>query len=71
VWKRTESGFDRSRIGLEVTEFEQVPSAVQAPAEKREYFNSRLKGKSAAGHNFPDTLTEDEKRAVLEYLKRL
>lgn len=71
VWKRTESGYDRSRVGLEVTEFEQVPSAVQSAAEKREYFNSRLKGKSAAGHNFPETLTEDEKRAVLEYLKTL
>jgi len=71
VWKRTESGYDRSRVGLEVIEFEQVPSAVQSPAEKREYFNSRLKGKSAAGHNFPETLTENEKRAVLEYLKTL
>ena len=25
----------------------------------------------AAGHNFPDRLSEDEKRAVLEYLKTL
>jgi hypothetical protein len=28
-------------------------------------------GKSAAGHTFPDKLSPDEKRAVLEYLKTL
>ena len=28
-------------------------------------------GKSAAGHLYPDALDEDEKRAVLEYLKTL
>ncbi len=71
VWRRTEDGYDQSKVGLEVTEFESLPAQARTAAEKREYFNTQLNGKSAAGHLFPDELTEDEKRAVLEYLKTL
>jgi hypothetical protein len=38
---------------------------------RRTYFDTRQPGKSAAGHDFPDVLTEAEKAAVLEYLKTL
>ena len=71
VWKRTEDGYDQSKIGLEVTTFEKVPAKVTTTAEKREYFDTHLTGKSAAGHPFPDEMSEDEKQAVLEYLKTL
>ena len=71
VWKRTEDGYDQAKVGLEVTTFENVPATIKTPAEKREYFDTHLAGKSAAGHPFPDELTEDEKQAVLEYLKTL
>jgi len=71
VWRRTEDGYDRRRVGLETAEFDQVPESAASPAERREYFDSRLPGKSARGHNFPDELTEPEKRGVLEYLKSI
>jgi hypothetical protein len=71
VWLRTEGGYDRDRVGLEVTEFPKVPESVSTAAERRRYFDTSIRGKSAAGHRFPDVLTEDEKRAVLEYLKTL
>jgi len=71
IWKRTEDGYDQSKVGLEVTTFESVPAEAKTAAEKREYFNTQLTGKSAAGHSFPDDLTEEEKQAVLEYLKTL
>jgi hypothetical protein len=71
VWRRTEDGYDRERLGLEVSEFDAVPEDVEITADRRRYFDTRLTGKSAAGHEFPDVLTEDEKRAVLEYLKTL
>lgn len=71
VWKRTEDGYDPARVGLEITTFEAVPATVKTAAARREYFDTRLKGKSAAGHLFPNELTDDEKRAVLEYLKTL
>jgi hypothetical protein len=71
VWQRTEDGYDESRVGLEITTFDEVPSSATGAAQKREYFDTRLPGKSARGHAFPEDLTEDEKEAVLEYLKTL
>jgi mono/diheme cytochrome c family protein len=71
VWSRTEEGYDRNRVGLEVTSFEKVPESAKTPAQKREYFDTRLPGKSAAGHPFVNELSDDEKRAVIEYLKTL
>jgi len=72
VWRRTtEDGYDQERAGLDVTPLESVPDSVRMPAEKREYFDTRKTGKSAGGHLFPNRLTEDERRAVLDYLKSL
>lgn len=71
VWKRTEDGYDTNRVGLEIQEFEKVPSTSKIPSRRRRFFDTSLFGKSAAGHRFPDSLTEDQKSAVLEYLKTL
>lgn len=71
VWKRTRDGYDRDRVGLEVEMLESVPDEVEEMALRRRYFDTTLPGKSAAGHDFPELLTEEQKRAVLEYLKRL
>lgn len=71
VWKRTESGYDHEKIGLEITEYDELPPDVKSAKERREYFDTRKFAKSAQGHLFPDQLTEDEKTAVLEYLKTL
>lgn len=71
VWRRTYDGYDRVRIGLEVTTFDKLPSDISNFAELRTYFNTRAFGKSAAGHLFPDELSEPQKQAVLEYLKTL
>jgi mono/diheme cytochrome c family protein len=71
VWKRTEDGYDVQKVGLEVERMSTVPPEAATAVEKRYYFDTRKWGKSAAGHTFPDKLAEDEKRAVLEYLKTL
>jgi cytochrome c5 len=71
VWKRTEDGYDRAKTGLEIEIFKAVPDSVKTPRARRTYFDTTRPGKSAAGHRFPETLTEPEKRAVLEYLKTL
>jgi len=39
--------------------------------ERGSYFDTKLPGKSSQGHNFPEVLSEEEKNAVLEYLKAL
>lgn len=71
VWKRTEEGYDQKRVGLEITEMKDLPEEATSGAAKREFFDSRLFGKSAAGHTFVDRLSDEEKAAVLEYLKTL
>ena len=71
VWRRTEDGYDRHRVGLEVRELSSLPAEATEPSEKLRYFDTRLYGKSAGGHTFPEELSEDQKQAVLEYLKTL
>jgi mono/diheme cytochrome c family protein len=71
VWKRSEDGYDQAKVGLEIEQYGRVPSSVQHPAHRRRYFDTTKPGKSAAGHLFPNVLDEDQKRAVLEYLKTL
>ncbi|QDT64115.1 c-type cytochrome [Calycomorphotria hydatis] len=71
VWKRTEDEYDRERIGLEVEEFSAMPKSAATLHEQRQYFDTSRKGKSAAGHDYPLSLSEDEKTALLEYLKSL
>ena len=71
VWKRTEAGYDAQRVGLEVEALDALPESAEALWQRRTYFDTRAFGKSAAGHDFPEALTADEKQAVLEYLKTL
>ncbi|MFN0197371.1 MAG: cytochrome c [Planctomycetaceae bacterium] len=71
IWKRTENGYDTERVGLEISTFEAIPNEVKSKSDLREYFDASQPGKSAEGHLFPNRLNEDERRAVLEYLKTL
>jgi mono/diheme cytochrome c family protein len=70
IWKRTEDGYDKTKVGLEVEEFDAVPKNL-TPRIRRMYYDTSHKGNSAAGHPFPDVLNADEKVAVIEYLKTL
>jgi len=72
VWRRTPDGYDRDRLGLEIETASEIPRSARAmPAERRRYYDTRQFGKSAAGHPFAESLDEEERRAVLEYLKTL
>ncbi len=70
VWKRTEDGYDKTNVGLEVEVFDAVPENL-TPRIRRMYYDTSHKGNSAAGHEFPDALNAEEKMAVIEYLKTL
>jgi hypothetical protein len=72
VWRRTrDEGYDHRKVGLEIETFEALPAGIASNAERRRFFDTSKKGKSAAGHTFPDKLGQEEKRALLEYLKTL
>jgi mono/diheme cytochrome c family protein len=71
VWQRTEDGYDSAKVGLEVREYDGLPEGIKTAKQKRTVFDTRLFAKSAQGHLFPEELNEDEKVAVIEYLKTL
>ena len=71
VWRRTATGYDDARVGLEIEAFADMPAEKLRSAERRRYFDTRKPGKSAAGHDFAEVLDAAEKRAILEYLKTL
>ena len=71
IWKRSDYGYDWDRGGLLVMEFIQIPDGLNT-RERRMYYDTRHIGNSSAGHPFPDDyLSDDEKIAVMEYLKTL
>lgn len=70
VWKRSSWAFDDEKVGFHVDELDTVPAKLSS-FDRRWYFNTSVRGKSAEGHNFPNALSDAEKQAVLEYLKTL
>lgn len=71
IWYRPDNdGYDSSRVGLEVEELTELPRDLRGDI-RRKYFDTEVRGKSAAGHNYPDALSAKEKEALLEYLKTL
>ncbi len=71
VWRPVSDRIDHRHMGMEIEEADKVPLTEPDVAVRRSYFDTRRFGKSNAGHNYPDPLTEPEKTAVLEYLKTL
>jgi mono/diheme cytochrome c family protein len=73
VWKVTDyDGYDDGRVGLLVEELTAVPANQSMTAsDRRRYFDTSVYGQTKVGHPFADPLTEEERTAVLEYLKTL
>lgn len=70
VWRRDPVDYDKERVGLVFEARSEVAEGLRAD-ERRRWFDTRHSGKSAAGHTYPTELKEDERRALLEYLKTL
>jgi mono/diheme cytochrome c family protein len=63
--------YDPVKLGWKITELNK-PAAAGLPAiERRKVYDTTLPGRSNAGHRFGDKLTEEERMAVIEYLKTL
>lgn len=71
VWRRIANEYDQANVGLKIQEFAEIPSDNSDQREIREYFNARAFGKSNSGHDFPSALSEQDREALLEYLKSL
>jgi cytochrome c553 len=71
VWRRTAEAMDVDRVGFQIESVDRVPASVTDVGQRREYFDTRRFGKNNQGHDYPNVLNAEEKRAVLEYLKTL
>ena len=71
IWHRTDEKLDVEKMGLTVEVVDRIPLTETDVAKRREYFDTRKFGKSNTGHLFPESLSDSEKRSVLEYLKTL
>ena len=71
IWRRPDNdAYDKEKVGLAIEALDRLPSKLRGDI-RREYFDTSVRGKSAAGHEYPNGLGESEKRALLEYLKTL
>ena len=70
-FKTDEAAYDQKRVGWKITELTAPPSEKLPAIERRKVYDTTKPGRSNAGHVFGDDLTEEERWAVVEYLKTL
>jgi mono/diheme cytochrome c family protein len=63
--------YDLEKLGWKITVLEKSPDAGMSGFERRKIYDTTLRGRGNGGHTFGDKLTEDERMAVIEYLKTL
>jgi hypothetical protein len=69
---RTErEDYDAVKMGWKVTVLDKSADPKTPGREQRRIFDTTLPGRSNAGHLYGDKFTEDERAAVIEYLKTL
>jgi mono/diheme cytochrome c family protein len=69
---RTEvDDYDTAKLGLKITMLDQPPDAKMPPSERRKIYDTSQPGRGNRGHTFGDILTEQQRAAVIEYLKTL
>lgn len=63
--------YDAVKLGWRITELDK-PAAADLPGiEQRKIYDTTLPGRGNTGHRYGDNLTEEERMAVIEYLKTL
>jgi mono/diheme cytochrome c family protein len=63
--------YDPIKLGLKITVLEEPPVADLSGWERRKIYDTTQPGRGNGGHTFGDDLSEEERLAVIEYLKTL
>ncbi len=63
--------YDAVKVGWKFKEVSEPPDAKAPGVERRKVYDTALRGRNNGGHTFGDKLTEDERSALIEYLKTL
>ena len=69
-FRTDEADYDQVKIGWKVRVLDEMPKGL-TPHESRKIYDTTQPGRGNAGHTFGDDLTDDERWAVIEYLKTL
>jgi hypothetical protein len=70
-FKTDEADYDKERIGWKITELKEPPSDKLPAIERRKVYDTSKPGRGNTGHTYGDKLSDDERAAVIEYLKTL
>jgi hypothetical protein len=63
--------YDPVKVGWRITQLENSPDPALSGWERRRIYDTTQPGRANTGHTFGDEFTEDERMAVIEYLKTL
>ena len=63
--------YDAVNLGWKVRVLERGPDPQLPAYERRKVYDTTQPGRGNGGHPFGDELTEEQRRAVIEYLKTL
>jgi mono/diheme cytochrome c family protein len=70
-YKTSADDYDSKRVGWKYEDSKGLPDGKIHPHEARKIYDTTQPGRSNKGHTFGDDLTDDERWAVIEYLKTL
>jgi hypothetical protein len=63
--------YDPVKLGWKVQVLDKPPAASVPLRERRKFYDTTQPGRGNQGHTFGDKLSEEERMAVIEYLKTL
>ncbi|MBX9584016.1 MAG: c-type cytochrome [Gemmataceae bacterium] len=70
-YRTGEADYDKDKVGWKVTELRSPPGEDVAAIERRKVYGTSQPGRGNGGHTYGDVLSEEERAAVIEYLKSL
>ena len=70
-YSTAEADYDQQRVGWKIAELDAPPDAKLPGIERRKVYDTSKPGRSNGGHTFGDVLSDEQRWAVIEYLKGL
>lgn len=70
-FRTAEEDYDPSKLGWKVSVLDRPPAPTLPGVERRKIYDTTQRGRGNGGHRYGDKLTEEERLAVIEYLKTL
>src|SRR5262249_20346620 len=70
-FRTDEAAYDPAKLGWKVQVLDKGADASMSEVQRRKIYDTTQPGRGNTGHTYGDKLTDDERRAVIEYLKTL